>query len=128
MGFGDWLSSMPGLDIVGDMFGVGQSSARGQAQQNRDFQERMSNTAIQRRMADLKAAGLNPMLAATEGASTPAGNALVGGQSAGTMQPLIDKATNKKMNKEALESARLKNNALRLENHALMIRLRKDKR
>ncbi|MEM1832091.1 MAG: hypothetical protein QXJ97_11250 [Desulfurococcaceae archaeon] len=49
-------------------------AARHAAQRQMDFQREMSGTAYQRAMADMEAAGLNPMLVSSlGGASTPGG-------------------------------------------------------
>ena len=80
----DWLRSEQSADLALERSLIGAQFQNefnaSEAQKNRDFQERMSNTSYQRAIADMKSAGINPVLAFSQGgASSPSGSSASAG-------------------------------------------------
>lgn len=85
---------------LGDVLGWGSARRQmefnaAEAEKNRQWQTEMSNTAHQREVADLKAAGLNPVLSATgPGATTPSGGVASSAQAQSQLPALINATSN----------------------------------
>lgn len=138
------LGTLIGTAIAGGILGaagsMGSSAIQGaynkaEAQRNRDFQERMSNTAIQRSVADARKAGISPSLV-LGGASQPMGNSAsigqpeVGGEMASTVNRIIEAMKEdrkldamEKMQNEVLQTKQNMQNE-RLEHQTQMLQMK----
>lgn len=106
----DWLNAaVTALSGVGTTAGQGSANATNMKLQKEQeaFQERMANTAVQRQVADYRAAGLNPALAYNSGgAPSPTGSLT---RVEDTVGKGISTALNTKQMLATLENTRLAN-------------------
>jgi hypothetical protein len=147
-GIDDAIVADLGMNLMGNMFAdqrqsdqqsfnreqqfQSQSFNSAQAAANRDWQEKMSNTAYQRSVKDLEAAGLNPMLAYTHtGASTPGGSSassspassgIASPGSSGNIPAAMQTASNIQLNEAAADRTRAEADRARAEKNEIEAR------
>lgn len=111
-----------GLGLVGNLVS-GLISRKSQDRQMA-FQEKMSSSAHQRAVADLRAAGLNPILAANQGASAPVGGGMDIPDVGKTLQEGVSTALQAKRLKQDYELQHYQKNNLVTQNVQMQEQIR----
>lgn len=113
------LGSVSKIPIIGDLVGglagsagsiIGgeraNSASLGSTREQMSFQERMSSTAYQRAMDDMKKAGLNPILAYKQGgASSPTGSSMTFQNTAAGLGQAIDQFQNSALSRKSAQAS-----------------------
>lgn len=114
------------MSFLGDFVGAGlnyigaqraNKMTREMAREQMGFQERMSNTAYQRSMNDMRQAGLNPILAYSQGGASSPGGASGVGQN--ELSGAVSSAIDARRSRAEVDNMRAQNANLKAQNELI---------